>query len=66
MTRPRRERRYVPAWTLILMRPLLRYSTGRNAYVLRIVGNHVGPVLRRDRRHARTPVVGPERRHRTA
>jgi hypothetical protein len=32
------------------MRPLVRHSPGRQAYVLRLVGNNVGPVLRRDNR----------------
>jgi len=66
MTRPRRQRRYVPAWALMIMRPALRYSGGRSAYVLRICGDRVGPVLRRERRRRDVPVIGPDRRHRTA
>ena len=31
--------------TLAVLRPLFRYSAGRDAYVLRIVGNRFGPVL---------------------
>jgi hypothetical protein len=41
---PRERRRIRPA-TLIVLRPLFRYSAGRDAYVLRIVGNRFGPVL---------------------
>ena len=48
-----RERRYVRSGTLTLMRPLLRYSMTRDAYVLRLVGNRWGPVLRVDRRSSR-------------
>jgi len=36
----------------MLMRPLLRYSGSRNAYVLRGIGRRTGPVLRVDRRLA--------------
>jgi hypothetical protein len=46
----RRPRRYVPRHWLLLMRPLLRYSEVRDAYVLRGVGRRTGPVLRADRR----------------
>jgi hypothetical protein len=46
------------------MRPVLRYSNARDAYVLRLVGSNVGPVLRADRRHQpRTAFEGVERRH---
>jgi hypothetical protein len=41
---PRERRRIRPA-TLVVLRPLFRYSAGRDAYVLRIVGNRFGPVL---------------------
>ncbi|MGH2903654.1 MAG: hypothetical protein ACRDK7_08740 [Solirubrobacteraceae bacterium] len=34
----------------MLFRPLLRYSTTRDAFVLRLVGNSTGPVLRPNRR----------------
>ncbi|MHB8532447.1 MAG: hypothetical protein ACYDC2_06975 [Solirubrobacteraceae bacterium] len=47
----RRPRRYVGRHWLALMRPLLRYSRSRNAYILRFVGAKAGPVLRLDRRH---------------
>ncbi|MGP0100349.1 MAG: hypothetical protein ACLPUT_01840 [Solirubrobacteraceae bacterium] len=33
-----------------MLRPLLRYSITREAFVLRAVGDSVGPVLRPDRR----------------
>jgi len=45
-----------------LMRPLLRHSPGRQAYVLRLVGNTVGPVLRRDHRRGNQLYEGRERR----
>ena len=48
--RTKRPRRYVARHWLLLARPLLRYSRGRDAYVLRIVGGRFGPVLRPDRR----------------
>ena len=37
----------------MIMRPALRYSATRDAYVLRAVGNSNGPVLRPDRRRRR-------------
>jgi hypothetical protein len=30
---------------LILLKPLFRHSYSRDAYVLRVVGNRIGPVL---------------------
>jgi hypothetical protein len=53
--RTRRPRHYVARHWLLLVRPLLRYSRGRDAYVLRIVGGRYGPVLRPDRRLTREP-----------
>jgi hypothetical protein len=45
------------------MRPVLRYSSTRDAFVLRVVGSYRGPVIRRDRRIAPESVYdGPERR----
>jgi len=49
------------------MRPLLRYSPGRNAYVLRLAGNRAGPVLRPERRgrgrmYREGLYLGPDRR----
>jgi hypothetical protein len=47
------------------MRPVLRYSSTRDAFVLRVVGSHRGPVLRRERRIARqSEYEGPDRRNR--
>jgi hypothetical protein len=43
-TTPRR-RHAVAHLTLVLLRPAYRYSFSRDAYVLRVVGNAVGPVL---------------------
>lgn len=43
-TTPRR-RHHVHPVVLALLRPALRYSYTREAYVLRGVGNHRGPVL---------------------
>ena len=40
--RPRHE---VSRALLAALRPIYRYSSFRNAYVLRIVGRYVGPVL---------------------
>lgn len=60
-----RPRRYVSPVTLTAMRPVLRYSSARDAFVLRVVGSHRGPVLRRERRTARAKYDGPERRQRS-
>jgi hypothetical protein len=58
-----RSRRYVGRRSLALLKPLLRYSYSRDAYVLRGVGRSVGPVLRLDRRERRgRPLDGIERR----
>jgi hypothetical protein len=58
-----RPRRYVPRSWLLLLRPLLRYSLTREAYVLRLVGTSLGPVLRPDRRsRRRVRFEGVERR----
>jgi hypothetical protein len=57
-----RARRYVSPVTLTAMRPMLRYSSTRDAFVLRMVGNHRGPVLRRERRNAQGTYDGPDRR----
>jgi hypothetical protein len=47
-TSPRPRRELHPALLRLLL-PLLRYSTTRDAYVLRGIGNRRGPVLRRRR-----------------
>jgi hypothetical protein len=63
MRTTKRPRRYVARHWLLLMRPFLRYSAVRDAYVLRAVGRHAGPVLRVDRRPRRPqPFDGVERR----
>jgi hypothetical protein len=60
----KRPRRYVARQWLVLLRPLLRYSHTREAYVLRGVGSTVGPVLRAERRARRRAYDGAERRGR--
>lgn len=62
MVRAQRPRHYVSRATLLLVRPLFRYSLSRDAYVLRVIGNSHGPVLRRERRHLKRDYAGPERR----
>ena len=47
----RRPRRYIAPHWIPLLRPLFRYSSSRDAYILRVVGSERGPVLRADRRH---------------
>jgi hypothetical protein len=61
--RPPRHRRYIGRRTLMVLRPLYRYSYPRDAYVLRGVGRRFGPVLAVDRRFTRAdPPGGVERR----
>lgn len=62
MVRAQRPRHYVSRATLALMQPLFRYSLSRDAYVLRVIGNSRGPVLRRERRNKQRDYAGPERR----
>jgi hypothetical protein len=62
----RRPRRYVARHWLVLMTPVLRYSVSRDAYVLRVVGRRVGPVLRVDRRLVRRPRLDGVERRRTS
>jgi hypothetical protein len=63
MRTQQRPRRYVAEHWLSLLKPVLRYSATRDAFVLRAIGNSSGPVLRVDRRHRRSPVYeGAERR----
>jgi hypothetical protein len=58
-----RRRRYLPKHWFVLARPLLRYSISREAFVLRAVGDSVGPVLRPERRRGRaSSFAGVERR----
>jgi hypothetical protein len=60
-TVPRR-RRFLASHWLSLLAPVLRYSNSRDAYVLRAIGNRMGPVLRVDRRLERRPLDGVDRR----
>ncbi len=62
--RTKRQRRYIARRWLLVARPVLRYSQGRRAYVLRLVGGRFGPVLRPDRRLVRRARAfeGAERR----
>lgn len=46
VARSERPRRYVPSLLVRALLPALRFSSSRDAYVLRGVGNHLGPVLR--------------------
>jgi hypothetical protein len=63
----RRPRHYVASHWLTLLTPVFGYNYSRDAYVLRLVGRHVGPVLRADRRVRRErPVEGADRRRRTS
>jgi hypothetical protein len=62
MVRAPRPRHYVSGITLVLLRPVFRHSLGRDAYVLRLIGNSSGPVLRRERRHRQREFAGAERR----
>ena len=64
MAHEQRPRYHLSPAVLTLVRPVLRKSPTRDAYVLRMVGNHFGPVLRYDRRRSREPYVGIERRAR--
>lgn len=67
MRSQQRPRRYVAGSWLSLLKPVLRYSATRDAFVLRAIGNSSGPVLRVDRRTARqTAYSGAERRRMSA
>jgi hypothetical protein len=46
------------------MRPLFKYERERRAYLLRGVGEYVGPVLRPDRRVSMEQPEGADRRRR--
>ena len=50
MSTGKRPRRYVASHWLVLLRPFVRYSRSRDAYILRGVGRRMGPVIRQDRR----------------
>jgi hypothetical protein len=45
-----------------LLKPLFRYSYGRDAFVLRGIGGSRGPVLRLERRRRQRPFDGGDRR----
>jgi hypothetical protein len=63
----RRPRRYVAKHWLVLLAPLFGYNHLRDAYVLRVGGRHIGPVLRPDRRvHREQPSDGADRRRRAS
>ncbi len=40
-----RKRRAISSRSVTLIRPIFRFSVSRDAYVLRVVGDWVGPVL---------------------
>jgi hypothetical protein len=61
-----RPRRYLASYWLVLLAPFFRYSHGRDAYVLRVIGDHIGPVLRVERRAARRRRADAGRRPSTA
>ncbi|HEX5225074.1 MAG TPA: hypothetical protein VFW29_08085 [Solirubrobacteraceae bacterium] len=63
MRTTKRPRHYLAPHWLVLLRPVLRYSHTRQAYVLRGVGAAKGPVLRADRRRGSHAFEGAERRH---
>jgi hypothetical protein len=62
MRNVRRPRHYVARRWLLMLKPVLRYSHTREAFILRGVGASVGPVLRLDRRRAKRTVDGADRR----
>jgi hypothetical protein len=63
MRTQQRPRRYIARYWLLLLKPLLRHSATRDAFVLRLIGNSVGPVLRVDRRRGGdSSYEGAERR----
>jgi hypothetical protein len=67
MRSQQRPRRYVAGPWLFLLKPVLRYSVTRDAFVLRAIGSSSGPVLRVDRRTARHAAYsGAERRRMSA
>jgi hypothetical protein len=53
--RTARKRRYLNPRVLAMLRPLFRHSPSREAYVLRLVGNRVGPVLKPSYRDPQPP-----------
>ena len=65
MRKVARPRRYISRSLFTVIRPLLRHSVGRDAYVLRVIGNTYGPVLRVNRRARSGEFAGADRRRRT-
>ena len=63
MNHAHRRRHYISGSILVLLKPLFRYSLARDAYILRLIGNTRGPVLRRERRREMRDWAGPDRRH---
>lgn len=64
MRTQQRPRRYVSRPWLMALKPMLRYSATRDAFVMRAIGNSAGPVLRADRRKThRSQYGGAERRN---
>ena len=57
-----RPRQYVSPARLYAMFPVLRFSYERGAYVLRVVGESRGPVLRKNRRRRQRVFAGADRR----
>lgn len=57
-----RPRRYLAQHWLLVLRPVFRYSATRDAFVLRLLGNSTGPVLRLDRRRRPQSFEGVDRR----
>jgi hypothetical protein len=63
MRTQQRPRRYIAGPWFLALKPVLRYSATRDAFVLRGIGNSRGPVLRVDRRrHGKPSYDGAERR----
>ena len=62
----RRPRHYVSKHWLVLFTPVFGYNYLRDAYVLRGIGRHVGPVLRPDRRMRCEQQPGVSERRRMA
>jgi hypothetical protein len=61
----RRPRHYVDRRLLAALRLVFTYNYSRDAYVLRGVGRHRGPVLKQDRRvHREPPAEGVDMRKR--
>jgi hypothetical protein len=54
----RRPRRYVNSQLLTLLAPVFSYDNRRDAYLMRGIGERVGPVLRVDRRVRHEPPLG--------